>query len=147
MICENFFTGKFLPLCSLSFYEHIIALPCDSLLAIEQFENNSMQLIQEKRYLLVSRHKHENVCARRGQTKIQESAKQKLFCVEIDRSLNFEKYISSLRKKGGNKIACISTFVQFYYFNSKTSQKIYRISVRILQKHLSFTWKVSMNCL
>ena len=47
-----------------------------------------MKLNQEKCHLLVSRHKHENIWAKIGQTKIWESRKQKLLGVEIDSSLN-----------------------------------------------------------
>ena len=51
-----------------------------------------MKLNQEKCHLLVSRHKHENIWAKIGQTKIWESRKQKLLGVEIDSSLNFALY-------------------------------------------------------
>ena len=44
-----------------------------------------MKLNQEKCHLLVSVHKHENIWANIGQTKIWESRKQKLLGVEIDR--------------------------------------------------------------
>ena len=68
----------------------------DSLLAIEWFENNHMKLNQEKHHLLVSGHKHENIWAKMGQTKIWEGSKQKLLGVEIDSSLNFELYVSAM---------------------------------------------------
>ena len=42
----------------------------DSLLAIEWFENDHMKLNQENCHLLVSGHKHENIWAKVGQTKI-----------------------------------------------------------------------------
>ena len=45
----------------------------DSLLAIEWFENNHMKLNQENCHLLVSGHKHENIWAKIGQTKIWEN--------------------------------------------------------------------------
>ena len=56
----------------------------DSLLAIEWFENNHTKLNQEKCHFLVFRHKHENIWAKIGQTKIWESRKQKLLGAEID---------------------------------------------------------------
>ena len=56
----------------------------DSLLAIEWFGNNHMKLNQEKCHLSVSGHKHENIWAKIGQTRIWESRKQKLLGVEID---------------------------------------------------------------
>ena len=87
-----------------------------SLLAVEWFEHNHMKLNQEKCYLLATEYRYENLWAKIGQTEIWESAKQKLLRVEIDRSLSFDKYVSSLCKKAG-KNACISTIVQFYEFN------------------------------
>ena len=41
----------------------ISRLEHDSFLAIEWFEKNSMKLNDDKRHVLVSRHKHENVWA------------------------------------------------------------------------------------
>ena len=55
----------------------------ENLLATEWFENNHMKLNQEKCHLVVSGHKHENIWAKIGQTKILESRKQKLLGVEI----------------------------------------------------------------
>ena len=60
-----------------------------------------MKLNQEKRHLLVSGHKHGNIWAKIGQTKIWENRKQKLLGVEIDSSLNFDLYVSSLCEKAG----------------------------------------------
>ena len=51
-----------------------------TVLAIEWFENNHMKINQEKCHLLVSGHKHENIWARIGETKIWECRKQKLLC-------------------------------------------------------------------
>ena len=74
----------------------------DSLLATEWFENNRMELNQEKCNFLVSGYKQKNIWARIGQTKIWENRKQKLLVVEIDSSLNFDLHVSSLcvRKRG-----------------------------------------------
>ena len=68
----------------------------DSYFAIEWFENNSMKLNQDKCHLLVSGFKYENAWAEIGKTKICESKKQKLFGVEIDRTLRFDEHIASL---------------------------------------------------
>ena len=64
--------------------EHDIAL------AVGWFENNFMKLNQDKCNLLVSGHKNEIVWAKIGETKIQESNKQKLLGVVIDRNQNFD---------------------------------------------------------
>ena len=60
-----------------------------------------MKLNQEMCNLLVSGHKHENIWTKIGQTKIWESRKQKLVGIEIDGSLNFDLYVSSLCEKAG----------------------------------------------
>ena len=63
-------------------------------LTIEWFENNHIIILnQEKCHLLVSGHKHENMSAIIGQTKIWENRKQILLGVEIDSSLNFDLYV------------------------------------------------------
>ena len=58
-------------------------------LATEWFESNYMKLNQEKRHLLVSGYKHENIWARIGEVKIWESSKQNLLGVVTDRDLSF----------------------------------------------------------
>ena len=70
--------------CDKDLTSFINRLEHDSLLAIEWFENNHMKLNQEKCQLLVSGHKHENIWAKIGQTKIWESRKRKLQGAEID---------------------------------------------------------------
>ena len=76
-----------------------------------------MKLNQEKCHLLVSGYKHENVCARIGQTKIWESRKQKLLGVEIDSNLNFDLYVSSLCKKAGKKLSVLERLSNFMSLN------------------------------
>ena len=55
-----------------------------------------------------SRQKHEDIWAKIEQTKIWESRKQKLLVVEIDSSLNFGLYFSSLCDE---KVVCVGTTV------------------------------------
>ena len=64
-----------------------------------------MKLSKDKRHLLVSRHKYENVWLKLGDEKIWESAKQKLLGMEIGRNLNFDNHVISLCKKAGRKLA------------------------------------------
>ena len=49
-----------------------------------------MKLNQDKRHLLVSGYKHENISARIGEVQIWESSKQKLLGVVIFRDLSFD---------------------------------------------------------
>ena len=55
-----------------------------------------MKLNQEKCHLLISRYKHENIWVKIGKAKVWEIRKQNLLGVEIDSSLNFDWYVSSL---------------------------------------------------
>ena len=92
----------------------------DSYLAIEWFENNSMELNQDKCHVSpASGFKHENIWGKIGKTKICESNKQKLLGVEIDRTLNFDEYIASLCKKPGKKLSVLVRLSNFIYTNKK----------------------------
>ena len=64
-----------------------------------------MKLNQDKCHLLVLGFKYENIWVNVGKTKIWESKKQKLLCVEIDRTLSFDEYIASLCRKAGKKLS------------------------------------------
>ena len=91
----------------------------DSYLVIEWFENNSMKLNQDKCHLLVSGFKYENVWAKIGKTKIWESKKQKLSSVEIDRTLSFDEYITSLCRKARKKLSVLARLSNFMCTNKK----------------------------
>ena len=67
----------------------------DTSLAIEWFQNNNMKLNRDKCHPLISVYKHENVWAQIGDETILESNKQELLGLQIDRNLNFNKYVSS----------------------------------------------------
>ena len=64
-----------------------------------------MKLNDDKCHLLISGHKYENMWAQIGNTKIWESKTQKLLGVKIDRTLNFDEHVRSLRKKAGRKLS------------------------------------------
>ena len=78
-----------------------------------------MKLNQEKCHLLVSVYKHKNIWARTGQTKIWENRKQKLLGVEIDSTLNFDLYVSSLCKKAGKKFSVLARLPNFMSLNKR----------------------------
>ena len=54
---------------------------------------------------------HENIWAKLGKLKSGKPAKQKLLGVEIDDSLKFDLYVSSLGEKAGKKLPFVSTIV------------------------------------
>ena len=97
-----------------------------SLLAIEWFEYDHIKLNQEKCHLLVSGHKHENIWAKMGQTKIWESRKQKSLGAEIHSSLNFDLCVSSLCEKAGKKLSVLGRLSNFMSLNQRrTSMKTF----------------------
>ena len=63
----------------------------NSYLACKWFENNSVNLNQDKCHFLVLGFTYESVWAKIGKTKIWESKKQKLLGVKIDRRLSFDE--------------------------------------------------------
>ena len=95
----------------------------DTLLAIELFQNNNVKLNQDKCHLLVSVYKHENVRAQIGDETILESNKQKLLGLQIDRNLDFDKYVSSLSKKAGKKLSVLAKLSNFMSIKQRTVSK------------------------
>ena len=57
-----------------------------------------MKLNQDKCHLLVSAYNHENVWAKIGNEINQESNKQKLLGLQIDRNLNFGECVLIMQK-------------------------------------------------
>ena len=86
----------------------ISTLEHDNHLAIEWFKSNYMKLNQDKCHLLVTGYKYENIWIQTGEVKIQESSKQKLLGVAMDRNLSFNEYVSSLCKKSGRELSVLS---------------------------------------
>ena len=78
-----------------------------------------MKLNQDKCHLLVLGFKYENIWANIGKTKIWESKKQKILGVEIGRTLSFDEYIASLRKKAGKKLSVLGRSSNFMCTNKK----------------------------
>ena len=117
----------------------------DVYLAIEWFENYRMKLNREKCHLLVSGHKHENICAKIGQTKIWESQKQKLLGVEIDGGLNFDLHVSLLCEKVRKKFTVLVRLSYFLNLNQgQTLMKMfYSITVWLLPVGLDVPWSNS----
>ena len=60
---------------------------------------------QGKCLLRTSGFKYRNVWAEIGEAKIWESKKWKLSDAEIDRTLSFDEYVASIRRKGGKKLS------------------------------------------
>ena len=78
-----------------------------------------MKLNQDKRHLLVSGYKHENISARIGEVQIWESSKQKLLGVVIYRDLSFNECVSSLCKTTGRKLSFLSRLSDLMSFQQR----------------------------
>ena len=76
-----------------------------------------MKLNRGKCHLLVSGYKHKNTWAKIGKTKTWESRKQKLLGAEIDSSLNFDLYVSSLCEKEEIKLSVLARLSNFESLN------------------------------
>ena len=114
------------------------SLEHDSLFAIEWFENNYMKLNQEKRHLLVSGNKFENIWAEIGHAKIQESPKQKLHGAVIGRDLRFDGYVSSLRRKAGKKLSALTRLS--HYMNLKQRSVLMKFFIEAQFGYCQLIW-------
>ena len=93
----------------------------DTYLAIEQFENNSTKLNQDKCHLLVLGFKYENIWAKIGKTKIWQSKKQRPLGVvsNLYVTLSFDEYIACLCKKARKKLSVLVRLSNFMCTNKK----------------------------
>ena len=115
----NFADGTTFHACDNDLNNLIKRLEHDAFLAIELFETNSMKLSKDKCHLLVTGHKYENVWIKMADEKIWESAKQKLFGIEIGINLNFDDHVISLCKKAGTKLAVLARLSKLMSFKKK----------------------------
>ena len=97
--------------------------------------------------------KYENVWAKLGKTNIWESKKQKLLGLEIDRSLSFDKHITSLYRKAGKKLSALARLSNFmnrslvivlsFGFCKRSLQIVYKENISsfedLLKRGKSFT--------
>ena len=89
--------------CDMDLENLVRRLEHDSMLAMQWFESNYMNLNHDKCHFLPSGHKHEMIWTNIEQTKIWESRKQKLLGIIIDRNLCFDEYVLNQCKKAGRK--------------------------------------------
>lgn len=72
------------------------------------FKNNCTKLITDKCDLVVSGFKHEHVCAKIGTDKIWETRAVKLFGINIDDQLKFDKHVLENCSKLGRKLSALA---------------------------------------
>ena len=115
----NFADDTTIYTCDLELNSLLQRLELDASLAVEWFEYNYMKLNEDKCSLIVSGHKHEQVWAMIGDSKIWESNKSKLLGIVIDRQLNFDDYVFSLCKKAGRKLSALSRLSYYLTLNQR----------------------------
>ena len=94
--------------CDLDLGNLINRLEHDSMLAIEWFESNYINLNKDKcHFLLLSWYKDDMMFAKIGQRRILENEKQKLLGVTIDKYFKFEEHIVKQCKKAGQKLSAL----------------------------------------
>ena len=91
----------------------------DSLLAVEWFENNYMQLNSDKCHLLISGFKHQIHWASIGDTKVWESSNEKLLGLTIDRDLKFDLHISKICNKANRKLSALNRISKLLPLNKR----------------------------
>ena len=94
-------------------------LESDTLSTIAWFQDNYMKLNNDKCHFLISGNLHENLFVRVGPELIWESAQQKLLGVIIDKNLNFNKHLSTLCKKGSQKVTALARISKFLPFHKR----------------------------
>ena len=87
------------------------------MLGIHWFENNYMKLNTGKCFLIVPGYKHEQVWANIGKELIWESNDVKLFGVNIDGDLKFDKHVLKLCSKSNQKSSALSRIAKVLSFN------------------------------
>ena len=87
----------------------ISRLESDSKIIIEWFGNNYMKLNEEKcHFAIFGERTNQEVRINIGSCTVDNSIEEKLLGVLIDANLNFEKHISNICQKAGNKLFALS---------------------------------------
>ena len=134
----NFADDTTLSVCDKDLNTLINRIKYDTALAVEWFENNFMKLNQDKCHLRVSRHKHETVWAKIGETKIWESNKQKMLGVAIEKNLNIDEYIFDICEKAGRKMYVLARLSNYTSFVKR--KILLKAFVESQFGHSSLTW-------
>ena len=106
--------------------------------AIEWFENNYMELNEDKCHLLVAGHRYETLWANIRETRIWESKNEKLLGLTLDRYLNFDDHVFTLCKKTGRRLSALSRISNYmsFFFKKNSFKSICGITVWVLPINL-----------
>ena len=90
--------------------ENVISmLENDSKIIIEWFGNNYMELNEDKcHFVIFGERTNQGISIYIGNCTVDNSQEEKLLRLLIDSNLNFEKHVSNICKKGGNKLFALS---------------------------------------
>ena len=90
--------------------ENVVSrLENDSKIIIEWFRNNYMKLNEDKcHFMIFGERTNQDVGINIGNCTVNNSQEEKLLGVLIDSNLNFEKHVSNICKKAGNKLFALS---------------------------------------
>ena len=92
----NFADDTNLYACDMDLKNFIRKLECDAPIAIEWFECNYMKLNSDKCNFIVAGNKHEHLWVNVDDSKIWETASEKILGVTIDCNLKFEEHVESI---------------------------------------------------
>ena len=115
----NFADDTTLSAFSLSLEDLIYHLEYDALSAIVWFDNNYMKLNQDKCHFLISGNKNEHLFVNVGDELIWESEAEKLLGVTIYKNLNFDKHLSILTSKVGQKVTALVRIAKILPFHKR----------------------------
>ena len=120
------------------------SLEHDALIAIEWFESNYMKLNKEKCNFLISGDKFEHLWINVGGAKMWEHNSVTLLGVYIDSIQTFDKHVTELCKKAGNKLPALSRLAKVLPF-----QKIRILMKSFFDSQFSYcllTWMFIQRC-
>ena len=87
--------------------------------AIIWFQNNYMQLNQDKCHFLISGNTNEHLWTKVGEKMIWESSQEKLLGITIDKNLKFTKHLENICKKASAKVTALARMVKILPFHKK----------------------------
>ena len=95
--------------CDMYLHNVISRLENDSKIIIEWFRNNFMKLNDDEcKFMVLGERTNEELSIGNARCAVSNSKEEKLLGVLIDKSLGFEKHISNICQKAGNKLFALS---------------------------------------
>ena len=80
---------------------------------------NYMKLNTDKRHLLISGNKSEQMWAKLGRIIVWESNDIKLLGITLDNNLRFDKHVSNICSKANRKLSALTRVAKFFLFKKR----------------------------